>query len=356
MRKKGSLQKLHVVPLRLSHPDALAVVDLVVNGVVLRLHLASRCLPCAYTVALPVDAVRADARRYNGFTELRFSVDVLQRTARCRGLFLALRFPWGTVHYLGPLTHNASVFSARFVREVPSTVTLVVDVDWCAPVEVGAPLPCEMLLKEHVRTVIENDEFCGSIAAAHVQNLVRDLPFYEAGMQRFRTWSEYVTFFAECYHCWKIVQYEPEEHAALGLSSRTPVREQRMVANCYADDYTRADVHRDRVKRRALQEFRECLASQGVELSWSPRKDRKAEPFFNLPRKVLGRLGCERSFRTLNSPNYVHVLEGLRASHSVLFSELHPVQVDAVVSTDTSEELLLRRVPTIKQPPSLLQE
>ncbi|TPP41063.1 hypothetical protein CGC21_31470 [Leishmania donovani] len=309
------------MPPRLSHPDALAVVDLAVNGVVVRLHLASRCLPCAYTVALPVEAVRADARRYNGFTELRFCVDVPQRSARCRGLFLALRLPWGTVHYLGPLTHNAPVSSARFVREVPSS----------------------------------NDEFCGSIAAAHVQNLVRDLPFYDAAMQRFRNWSEYVIFFAECYRCWRIVQYEPEEHAALGLSSRTPAGEQRMVANCYVDDYARADVHRDRVKRRALQEFRDCLAARGVELSWPPRKDRKAEPFFNLSHKVLLKLGCERSFRTLNSVNYLHVLEGLRASHSVLFSELHPVQVDAAVSTDTSLELLLRRVTAAKQPPSPLQ-
>ncbi|CAC9495697.1 conserved hypothetical protein [Leishmania infantum JPCM5] len=355
MGKKGSLQRFHAMPPRLSHPDALAVVDLAVNGVVVRLHLASRCLPCAYTVALPVEAVRADARRYNGFTELRFCVDVPQRSARCRGLFLALRLPWGTVHYLGPLMHNAPVSSARFVREVPSSVTLLVDVDWCAPVEVGAPLPCEMLLKEHVRTVIENDEFCGSIAAAHVQNLVRDLPFYDAAMQRFRNWSEYVIFFAECYRCWRIVQYEPEEHAALGLSSRTPAGEQRMVANCYVDDYARADVHRDRVKRRALQEFRDCLAARGVELSWPPRKDRKAEPFFNLSHKVLLKLGCERSFRTLNSVNYLHVLEGLRASHSVLFSELHPVQVDAAVSTDTSLELLLRRVTAAKQPPSPLQ-
>ncbi|AIN99126.1 hypothetical protein LPMP_260110 [Leishmania panamensis] len=355
MGKKASLQQFPVMPPRLAHPDALAVVDFAVNGVVVCLHLASRCLPCAYTVALPVEAVCANTRRYNGFTELRFCVDVRQRSARCRGLFLALRLPWGTVHYLGPLTHNAPVSSGRFVREVPSAVTLVVDVDWCAPVEVGAPLPCEMLLKEHVRTVIENDEFCGSIAAAHVQNLVRDLPFYDAAMQRFRNWSEYVTFFAECYRCWKVVQYEPEEHAARGLSSRTPAGEQRMVANCYAGDYARADAHRDRVKRRALQEFRDCLAARGVELSWSPGKDGKVEPSFNLSRKLLLRLGCERSFRTLNSVNYLHVLEELRASHMVLFSELHPVQVDEAVSTDTSLDLLLRRTPAAKQPLSPMQ-
>ncbi|KAG5502062.1 hypothetical protein GH5_05006 [Leishmania sp. Ghana 2012 LV757] len=355
MGKKGSSQQLPAMPPQLSHPDALAVVELTVNGAVVRLRLASRCLPCAYTIALPADDVRAKARRYNGFTELRFCVDVQQRSARCRGLFLALRLPWGTVHYLGPLTHNAPVWSARFVREVPSAVTLVVDVDWCSPVEVGAPLPCEMLLKEHVRTIIENDEFCGSIAAAHVQNLVRDLPFYDAAMQRFSNWSEYVTFFAECYRCWRVVQYEAEEHAALGLSSRTPTGEQRMVANCYADDYVRADAHRDRVKRRALREFRDCLAARGVELSWSPRKDRKAEPSFNLSRKLLLKLSCERSFRTLNSANYLHVLEGLQASHNVLFSELHPVQVDVAASTDTSPELLLRGAAPAKQPPSPVQ-
>lgn len=338
MGRKGG-----VPPVPRSRPDALAVVDLAINGVVARLYLTARSLPCAYTLALQPDAVRAGARRYGDFTELRFCVVLRQRSARGRTLYLALRLPWGTTHYLGPLTHPEPVPSARLVREVPSTVTLVVDVDWCAPVEVGAPLPCEMLLKEHVRTIVENDEFCGSIAAAHVQNLVRDLPFYDAAMRRFRNWSDYVTFFAECYGCWRVVQYEPEEHAALGLSSRTPPGEQRMVANCYAADYATADLHRDRLKRRALLEFRARLAEGREELDGLPRLDGRSESSFNVSRKLLRRLGCERSFRTLNSANYLHVLEGLLASHSVLFSELHPVQVDALMPADTSPELLLQR-------------
>ncbi|KAK7201140.1 hypothetical protein NESM_000174900 [Novymonas esmeraldas] len=331
----------------LSRPDALAVVDLRINGAVVRLRMATRCLPCAYTIAVPAEAVRAGARRYNGLVELRFRVDVRQRSARSRGLFLAARLPWGTAHYLGPLTHDTAVLSARLVREVPATLTLVVDVDWCAPADVGAPLPCEMLLKEHVRTVIENDEFCGSIAAAHVQNLVRELPFYDAAMRRFRNWSEFVAYFAAVYRSWAVVQYEPDEHAALGLSSRTPSGEQRMVANCYAAGYEDADVHRDRVKRRALQEFRDCLAARSVDLSWSPRKDGRAEPSFSVSRKALRRLGGERSFRTLNSVNYLHVLEGLLASHCVLFAAQHPVQVD--VAVDASPELLLRRAPADAQ-------
>ncbi|KAG5501770.1 hypothetical protein JKF63_04038 [Porcisia hertigi] len=342
MAKKADLQPFPAAPRQLSHPDALVVVDLAINSAVVPLHLASRSLPCAYTISMPVDALRANSRRYNGFTELMFSIHVRQASARCRGLFLALIFPWGTAHYLGPLLPDVSIRSARFVREVPPTVTLMVDVDRCTPLEVGAPLPCEMLLKEHVRTVLENDEFCGSIAAAHVQNLVRDLPFYDTAMQRFHNWSEFVTYFAKWYRCWRVVEYEAETHASLGLSSRTPVGEQRMVANRYAAQYARGDVHRDRVKKRALCVFRDCLAARDVRLSWSLRRDRAGEPVLNLSHKLLLKLGRERSFRTLNSVNYLHVLYGLLASHSVLFSDLHPVQVDQATTSDTSPELLLK--------------
>jgi hypothetical protein len=318
-----------------------ALIDLFINDEVVSLNLETLTLPCAYEVEIPFDEIERQARRYSGLTELRFSLYVRHCNFGARNLFLSLRFPSGTTHYLGPLAQHSVISSGRFVSEVPRSVTLVVDVDGCIPRELEAPLPCEMLLKEHVKTILENDDFCGSIAAAHVQNLVRDLPFYDSGMRRFKTWSEFVTLFAVFYGCWETVHYKDEEHAALGLSSLTPPGELRLVANCFADRYTTADVHRDRIKWRALCDFRELVMESSGDLCTAVATSRKGELAVRLPRHVMRTLSNEESFRTLNTVNYLHVLESLMETRCVLFSELHPIQVDTCVLPSTSPNLLL---------------
>lgn len=323
-------------------PHFMALIDLMINEENVRLNLESVSLPCAYKVEVPLTAPGGSARHYNNLTELRFSLQVRHSTVKARNLFLSLRLPWGTTHYLGPLAQKSGVFSARFVKDVPPSFTIVVDVDRCIPAELNSPLPCEMLLKEHVKTILENDDFCGSIAAAHVQNLVRDLPFYPAAMRRFRTWSEYVTLFGAFYHCWETVQYEEEEHAALGLSSLTPPGELRLVAHCFAHRYPASDAHRDQIKWRALCDFRELILDGGGEVCSAVNARRKGEPALRLSRSLLRSLGCHGSFRTLNSVNYLHVLENLLStSRVVLFCERHPVQVDLSMTPDTTGEFLL---------------
>lgn len=323
------------------HRRFLALIDLFINGEKVSLNLEALSLPCAYEVAIPSELIERDARQYNDHMELRFTLRVRHCSTKARNLFLTLLFPWGTTHYLGPLAQQTDVSSARFVSDLPTSVTVVVDVDRCIPAEVDAPLPSEMLLKEHVKTILENDDFCGSIAAAHVQNLVRDLPFYVAGVQRFRTWSDFITHFALFYGCWETVQYEEDEHEALGLSSLTPPGELRLVANCFADRYTPADVHRDTVKWRALCDLRDLVMKGSGEVGKAIKTNHKGEPTVRLHRNLMRTLSSESSFRTLNSVNYLHVLEELMASRFVLFSELHPIQVDSSMLPSTSEELLL---------------
>ncbi|KPI84228.1 hypothetical protein ABL78_6714 [Leptomonas seymouri] len=329
--------------LRTSHHRRhfLALIDLFVNSEAIQLSLESFALPCAYEVQIPLDLIDRQARRYNDLTELRFSLHVRHCSIKARNLYLSLCFPWGTTHYLGPLARQTVVSSARFVSDLPRCVTLVVDVDHCIPEALDAPLPCEMLLKEHVKTILENDDFCGSIAAAHVQNLVRDLPFYEAAMRRFRRWSEYVSLFAVFYGCWETVQYEENEHAALGLSCLTPPGELRLVANSFSDSYVHADVHRDNVKWRALCDLRDQVLEGSRDFCKSLPASGNVEPTLRLSRDLMHTLSSEGSFRTLNSVNYLHVLENLMGMRSVLFSELHPIQVDSCLAPCTSEELLL---------------
>ncbi|KPA86706.1 hypothetical protein ABB37_00797 [Leptomonas pyrrhocoris] len=332
------------LPTLLPHRESrrfLALIDLFVNNEKIQLNLESCRLPCAYEVQILPDLIDRQARRYNDQTELRFSLHVRHCSIKARNLYLSLRFPWGTTHYLGPLAQQTVVSSARFVSDLPTSVTLVLDVDHCIPEELDAPLPCEMLLKEHVKTILENDDFCGSIAAAHVQNLVRDFPFYAAAMRRFRNWSEYVILFADFYGCWGTVQYEEEEHATLGLSSLTPPGELRLVANSFASRYARSDVHRDKIKWRALCDFRDQVLEGSADVCKAVCTSRKGETTLRLSRNFMRALSNEGSFRTLNSVNYLHVLESLMESRFVLFNELHPIQVDSCMLPNTSEELLL---------------
>lgn len=324
------------------HRRFLALLDLEINNEMFPVSLEALMLPCAYELELPAALIARQARRFNEAVELRFTFHVRHCSLKARNLTLLLRCPWGTEHYLGPLASQGPVTSARFVSEVPSTVTLVVEENACLPPEVDAPLPCEMLLKEHVKTILENDDFCGSVAAPHVQNLVRELPFYESAMRRFRTWSEFVIRFADFFGSWEALQYDEDEHVALGLSNLTPPGELRLVANCYADRYVVADVHRDRIKWRALCDFRERVeehcGSDGVS---AVALSRSGELTIRLPRQTMRTLSSEISFRTLNNVNYLHLLEQLAETRFVLFSEMHPIQADVCLLPNTSDEFLL---------------
>lgn len=320
---------------------------LVINRLTIHLHTVISKYPHICFVQLDPNAVQKAARFYHDFLELRFTIQAVGSALPSRNIIAVVQFPWGSQHYLGPLSSSSTMASARFVRVVPLTLHLVLNCDTCLPAVVEAPSSMEMLLKEHVKIIVENDEFCGSMSSAHVQNLVREFPFYEGAMRRFPNWSKFTRFFAEHYAAWRIVEYDVEQHRYLGMTELTPPREQRLVANRFYSSYIRADMLRDQKRSRALEEFREVVLLQSQN-SRKPEsdddlyeKDDADMPYLRLSRTELRQLGSARSFRTLNSVNFMRLLEMMHETSDVLFSAFHPIQADQRPSLSTSHDLLL---------------
>ncbi|EAN94253.1 hypothetical protein, conserved [Trypanosoma cruzi] len=284
-------------------------------------------------------AIRKAARRYNGLYELFFSMELeenkLSAFARGRIVGHAL-LPSGAIHYLGPLMPPGEpVDSAMFVEDIPDTIQLRFTLDMKVPVGVSAVWPAELLLADHVMAIIDNDDLSGSVPSSHVQNLVRELPFYNRGMRRFNNWSNFVRFFAMYYHSWELIQYSEEMHEHLGFSKLMLAGEMRMVSKKFLNSYMRADKERDIIRYEAFLEFQHLLLSFTGPFDGTRRSPRLSNDAFRL-------LGESRSFRTLNTVNYVRILRlvALDPERYVLFDAHHPIRIDWKHSEETTPGLV----------------
>ncbi|RNF19770.1 uncharacterized protein Tco025E_04107 [Trypanosoma conorhini] len=291
------------------------------------------------TRCINTSAIQHAARRYNGLYELSFTMRLgdgkLSDYAKGRTVGHVL-LPCGKVHYLGPLMPSGeNVDSAVFVEEVPYTIQLRFSLDKNLREGEVAAWPAELLLAEHVMAVIDNDDLSGSVPSSHVQNLVRELPFYNNGMRRFKNWSLFAHFFADNYHFWVLVKYSEEEHQKLGFSKLMLAGELRMVSKKFLHCYTKADKERDIIRHEAFLEFQQLLFSFTGPSDGSRRSPRLSNEAFRA-------LGESRSFQTLNTANYVRILRtiALDPERYVLFDPLHPIRIDWKYSDETTPALV----------------
>ncbi|RNE99874.1 hypothetical protein TraAM80_07936 [Trypanosoma rangeli] len=325
-----------------THQDEISVI-LIINGEPCERFTFS--VEGNVPVSLPVtrgintSAIRHGARRYNGLYELAFNMQLgdskLNDYAKGRtvGHFL---LPSGKVHYLGPLMpFGESVASAVLVEDVPHTIQLRLSLEENLCEGEVAAWPAELLLADHVMAVIDNDDLSGSVPSSHVQNLVRELPFYNEGMRRFKNWSLFAHFFAVNYRLWVLVTYSAEEHKKFGFSKLMLAGELRMVSNNFLHCYTKADKERDIIRHEAFLEFRQLLFSFTGPSDGSRRSPRLSNEAFRV-------LGESRSFQTLNTANYVRILRtvALDPERHVLFDPLHPIRIDWKHSEETTPALL----------------
>ncbi|KAH9598488.1 hypothetical protein LSM04_000869 [Trypanosoma melophagium] len=286
-------------------------------------------------VHLKTTAIRRKARRYNGLYELQFVMHLQEDSfgENERGRMVAhVLLPPSESHYLGPLLSSIyPVTSAFLVDDVPEAIQLRFSLDTAVPVGVEAAWPAEVLLVNHVMAILDNDDFCGSLASSHVQNLVRELPFYASGMRRFKNWSDFVRFFSSHYYSWQVVQYSNELHQQLGFSKLMLAGELRLVSKDFINSYMNADKARDLVRFEAFVEFQQLLLSLAGPPDSSKRNPRLNSDAF----KVLGE---SRSFRTLNTVNYIRILKviALDPKRYVLFDRLHPIRIDWKCSDETT--------------------
>ncbi|KEG12224.1 hypothetical protein DQ04_01881080 [Trypanosoma grayi] len=294
-------------------------------------------IPTSSPVVVPINTsvVRRGARRYNGLYELMFTVELESDslTGRVRGRIVGrVLLPSGESHYLGPLLPpGKSITSAVFVEEVPHTIEMHFALDNNVPVDTVAAKPAELLLVDHVNAILDNDELCGSLASSHVQNLVRELPFYDMGKARFQNWSDFVNFFSSQYDSWEVTRYTEEQHRLMGFSNRIHPGELRLVSKKFVGSYMRADKVRDIVQEEALLEFQQLLLSLT-----GPHDGSRHTPRLN--NEAFKMLGESRSFRTLNSVNYVRILRlvALDPERYVLFDQYHPIRIDWRRSDETT--------------------
>lgn len=322
---------------------SLVAFELSINGLAvfsISASLDDALATASVTLEVPLREIESLSRRYNSNYELLFVLTAPPSTWGAplppRNLFAYVQCPWGMKHYLGPIpVKEESIPSARLVRAVPSVVEVVVCADTCIPTTMSPPWPCEMLLKEHIKVILENDEFCGSVSSSHMQNLVRELPFYAPAMRRRKRWPDLVGLFAQQYRCWSLVSYSAEEHKAVGLSDLTPVNEVRLVANRFLRSYQAGDKERDRVKLAALLEYRQLVLPTALSMPEEECDGGAADPTCAVPlsKEHIQRLAMSHSFLTLNCINYLQVLKQASEHCCVLFSSLHPIQLDEASNT-----------------------
>lgn len=292
-----------------------------------------------------IDAPRVErnARTLQGLFELSFSVEADSYVLNSRNFMLVIAFPWGETHYLGPLT-TAKVASARFCKKVPRTFALLLLEDTCIPSDELPPLPAEMLLKEHVKIILENEEFGGSLPSSHVQNLVRELPFYNDGISRFKSWSTFVTFFSKYYGSWSLLGYDDDsnEYYHPVPSALAAPLEIRLVANKFCRECARFDLNRDYQRLHALRNLYECVAPLYNSSNSSSSSSSAGTVMRNLTKSELRKLSTNSNFLLLNSVNYINIIKMMsQKPYNVLFSPLHPIAVNIIPNAkkllDTSQ-------------------
>lgn len=289
--------------------------------------------PYAKILKLQPQKIRDTALRYNEYYEVCCKLKLIYTSIPeifwC--MFALLQLPCGTEVYLGPLARDhAEVPSARMLLEIPHKAVFFIRQDHCLRRYEQPPWPVEMLLKETVKAILASDEFRGSIATSHLQNLVSNTPQYISAM-KIRTWSKFVGLFHIRYHAWELVTYSEEEHRELGLSFLVQAKEVRLIHNKYAPWARRLDASRDHLLS--------YVASQFAEENQDFQALRFVTPVDSYVR------GGSSNFATLHTATLDKLFKSIHENkkpfiygpakedelYCILYTDLHPYQFDRYI-------------------------
>lgn len=294
---------------------ALLTACCIVNGV--------QCL----TVTLPFDAtegaVEEDAApliqhkpRVNGRVELEFvffTPNVCAPDSHRAGRIVV---DGGTLTAeLGPLQRERPIHSAVFVAAVPRRLRLEVRGGLPCP----ATHPASRLLALHCHAILAADEYCGSVASSHLQNQLRELPFYADAfvpLGPHATWTDFVRAHPDL---WDVFRYSLDDIRAAGISATCRPREYRLVAREHAgDEWRLADIRRDTARASSERDLHELLCSR-----------LRVRPYEQS--ELLRELASEPAFLALITPNLSKLLDTFEQHperYFVLRNHLHPLLVE----------------------------
>jgi len=261
--------------------------------------------------------------KFNGRYELRFMFVTPTPTHCIRNFRPAHRagrvlINGGAVrHELGPLWHEKTVESAVLLDEPPRSIQIEV-----FTTERPVMHPTEAILADHVLAVLEMDEYSGSVSSSHLQNQVRELPFYAAvfdkGVQP--SWQAFIDAHPDK---WSVVKYTKEEIERNEIGVTCRARELRVYANVHAGCFREGDVARERIRVAAEKELHEVLLERLRERPYEQSE-------------LLKELVNERSFLTLMTLNFVKIMamyEALPEQYFVLCDALHPIAIEPRAKT-----------------------
>ncbi len=212
---------------------------------------------------------------------------------------------------LGPLQTSPPIHCATLVDQVPKTFTFEV-----LRVDSPAIHPSERLLMNHTLAILEKDEYFGSVCSSHLQNQVRDLPFYDDVIGPLKTWNEFLKAHQDK---WDLFKYAADEIQSAGLGSRCRDTDIRVVAKCNADVYKQGDVVRAQQRDQAEVTLHELLVTKLRQRSYKQSE-------------LLAELMKESCFLTIITPNLSKMVEYFQSFPDRFFvvrHYLHPIIIEA---------------------------
>ena len=212
---------------------------------------------------------------------------------------------------LGPVMCLPPVESAVFVHRPPRTVALIV-----AEVADREPPAVELLFLQGVRDILEADEFSGSLALSHVQNLARQLPQHESVIGPiFDDFSGFVHEYVG--REWLVYVYSDAEVRTLGVETTIIARDPRMLPWRAASTFMEGDVARDQIRRTNQDIVYQRLLSR---LSTRPHDQEELTKL----------LADDRAFLSLLTPHLTKMLEVVARNplYLVLQTKLHPIMIE----------------------------
>jgi hypothetical protein len=246
------------------------------------------------------------------------------------------------MHRLGPVQSVPPVESAVLLHRVPRAWQIIIS-------EVPDPeLPAaEMLLARGVRDILESDEYAGSTASSHIQNMCQYMPGYEAvigsgsmsggsGGAIHPCWNTFVD--AHTGREWCALRYtQPmldsmrlgSGGGAAGASSANSnnnnnnnntsikVGEPRLVSWTHLARFMEADLAREQLRRSCETEIREQLLADMQRREMTQTDVQQA-------------LAQSRAFLSTLSPQLVKILAVMEQDprYVVLKHRLHPITVE----------------------------
>lgn len=230
-------------------------------------------------------------------------------------------------HYLGPVGKTSE--SALFVTETALTtenVTVILAQQYFTERCHSAPTVAEVLLADHILTIIANDECLGSVCVTAVQNRVIVFPFYDLAMQHHGTtcpFTKFIKRFDVILGYWKVFRYPPDDRRQFPTFSFDLDGVRMTTIELFeSKEYFANDLAREHLHHRAQVEIR--LELERLRVEGIPYED------------VIQHLGESRSYKTLREVQCTRLLRSYaaRRDYGVVHHPNHSLMVVQGVSTD----------------------